>query len=144
MTTTRTVAGKQPTSLLLRMSDEKSWACEPFLASAVADLREGCLEAFATQRADWTCAGNRAIPAHQSIKRDRHETLWPRTLVVQVCYHGEWCSQPFTPVIHEPGSVVGAGKAWRDEDWSDAWQRCCPTWAHADELGKLLHLVSRR
>lgn len=117
-------------NLLIRLSDERSWACEPFAATGAESLRDGCLEAFARLRADWACNG------WADIAR-------PRALLVQVCYHGEWCAQPETPVIREPGSVPGANTAWADEDWADAWSRCVRTFEHVHRLGRFTHATAR-
>lgn len=130
-------------NLLIRLSDEQSWACEPFGAVGVESLRDGCLEAFAQLRAEWTARGAHEIPPHRTHQRARHESLRPHSLQVQVCYHGEWSAQPWTPVIREPGSVPDSPKPWIDEDWADAWARCERTFRHVDGFGKLVHWVSR-
>jgi len=129
------------TNLLIRLSDEQRWACEPFQAATAAEFRDGCLEAFAALRAEWPTLCS--APAHQTRKWAAHDTLRPTALMVQVCYHGDWCAQPFTPVIREPGSVAGAARAWADEDWADAWARCVRTFDHVNTLGKFLHGVAR-
>lgn len=129
------------TTLLIRLTDEKAWGCIPFQAATSVEFRDGCLEAFASLRVEWPalcCA-----PTHQSGKHAAHAAQRPTSLLVQVCYHGEWCAQPFTPVIREPGSVAGAARAWVDDDWSDAWARCVRTFDHVNALGKFLHGVAR-
>ena len=128
-------------ALLIRLSDESSWACEPSQAATADEFREGCLEAFAALRAEWPVLC--AAPAHQTRQRAAHEAQRPTALLVQVCYHGDWCAQPFTPLIREPGSVAGALRAWRHEDWADALARCIRTFRHVDELGKFLHRAAR-
>lgn len=111
-------------SLLIRLSDERSWACEPFLAEGPDSLRDGCLEAFV------------------ALRSERSDSGRPRSLFVQVCYHGEWCAQPWTPVIREPGSVPVARHAWVDDDWLGAWARCLRTWKHVHALGPLIHRIA--
>lgn len=128
---------------LIRLSDENTWSCEPFLATDAESLRDGCLEAFAAFRAEWTGRGATDIHAYQTINRARHEALRPRSLHVQICYHGEWCAQPWTPVIREPGTVPNACQAWIDEDWHEAYARCLRTWRHVHALGKMLNWASR-
>lgn len=131
------------TQLLIRMSDESAWAAEPFSATNADELRAGALEAFACLRTDWIGVVNAEIPAHQTIKRSARYAQRPRTLYVQVCYHGEWCAQPWTPTITEPGTAPSATRPWNDEDWADAWARCLRTFDHVDQLGKLVHWVRR-
>lgn len=129
------------TSLLIRLTDEKAWACTPFQAATIAEFQESCLEAFASLRAEWPALCS--APTHQSRKHVTHAAQRPTALLVQVCYHCEWCAQPFTPVIREPGSVVGAVLPWADDDWADAWARCIRTFDHVNALGKFLHGVAR-
>ena len=132
------------TQLLIRLSDEKHWASEPFSASSANDLRDGALEAFVALRAEWTATGRRSIPAHQAIKLASHEARRPRALCVQVCYHGEWSVvPPFTPVIYEPGAVPGVRRAWVDENWSDAWGRCIRTFEHVDKIGAFCNWTAK-
>lgn len=131
-------------TLLIRLGDEHTWSCEPFQASNQDELRDGCLEAFANLRTDWTARCTAAIPAHQTRKRASCEAQRPRSLYVQVCHHGEWCAQPWTPVIHEPGSVPNASQAWGGENWGDAWERCVRTFNHIDNLGMLLNWAARQ
>ena len=126
-------------TLLIRLSDELFWSCEPFTAASAESLRDGCLETFAALRAEWPALGASTIPKHQTRKRAAHEARRPRSLLVQVCYHGEWCAQPWTPVIREPGSVPNARQSWIGEDWNDAWHRCERTWTHVNALGKMLN-----
>lgn len=130
-------------TLLIRLSDEHSWSCEPFTADSAESLRDGCLEAFVNLRADWTARGASEIPAHQTNNLAKHEARRPRSLLVQVCYHGEWCAQPWTPVIREPGSVPNARQTWIGEDWEGALVRCQRTWAHVNALGKMLNWAAR-
>ena len=130
-------------TLLIRLSDEQSWTSEPFTTTDADSLRDGCLEAFANLRTDWPTVCRAAHPAHQTQKIAQCEAMRPRSLLVQVCYHGEWCAQPWTPKIREPGAVANARQSWADEDWADAWARCVRTWKHVNELGKFLHWVAK-
>ena len=129
------------TNLLIRLSDEARWACEPFQAETADEFAAGCLEAFVSLRTEWPALCN--APQHQTGKHAAHAAQRPTTLLVQVCYHGDWCAQPFTPVVREPGSVAGAARPWADEDWADAWARCVRTFDHVNELGKFLRGVAR-
>ena len=131
------------TQLLIRLSDERAWSSAPFSASGLDDLRDGSLEAFAALRAEWAIAGQREIPAHQTRNLAQHEALRPHSLIVQVCYHGEWSKTPFTPVIHEPGAVLNARKTWFHEDWADAWARCVRTFEHVNTFGLMANWAAR-
>jgi len=131
------------TQLLIRLSDESAWSCEPFSATSADELRDGALEAFACLRTDWRGLVDSAIPVHQTIRRSARYAQRPRTLYVQICYHGEWCAQPWTPTITEPGAAPGAPLAWTDENWADAWARCLRTFDHVHKLGTLGSWVNR-
>ena len=131
------------TQLLLRLSDERSWASAPFSASSADDLREGALEAFACLRAEWRRIVDADIPAYQTINRSHRYAERARVLHVQVCYHGEWVAQHWTPTITEPGCAPGAPTAWADENWGDAWNRCVRTFDHVNQIGKLANWASK-
>lgn len=125
-----------PQQLLIRLTDERSWASEPVSCTGPADLADAAIEAFAALRAEWTARVNAAVPAHQTIKRAQQEAARATQLAVQVCYHGEWAVvPPITPVVREPGTVAGR-EAFVDADWAGAWLRCQRTFAHVDNLGR--------